>query len=153
MKKMMIDMCSIDKIAVDDNFCNLLINVIKNNKVKLLSMDVLEEQYKHEKVPYKSKQLLSALSFESIYSEALVWGHSSWGSKWGDGSHTGLSVSQIMTEKGNHIADSLIAVTSNGNADVFITEDKKLATKLKKLNIKCQVWDSEELKEFLLKIN
>jgi hypothetical protein len=150
MKKTIIDMCSIDKIARDNKFCDLLINATKNNIIKLLIMDVLEEQYNHDKVPIESKQLLNALSFESIDSEAFIWGYSTWGSKWGDGTQTGLSVSQIMTDKGNHIADSLIAVTSNGNADVFITEDKRLAAKLKKLNIKCQVWNNEELKQFLL---
>jgi len=56
-------MCSIDKIAIDNNLCNLLINAIKDNKVKLLSMNILEEQYNHVKVPYKSKQLLHELSF------------------------------------------------------------------------------------------
>jgi hypothetical protein len=63
MKKVIIDMCSIDKIAIDNNLCNLLINAIKDNKVKLLSMNILEEQYNHVKVPYKSKQLLHELSF------------------------------------------------------------------------------------------
>ena len=145
MKKMIIDMCSIDKIASDDNFSELLLKAINKDKIMLLTMDILDEQYGHSKVPPESRKLINALPLKRLHSEAFIWGQP-WGSKWGDGSHTGLSVSQIITDKGNHIADSLIAVTSNGNADVFVTDDKILTAKLKKISVKCQVWNSEGLK-------
>ena len=63
-----------------------------------------------------------------------------------------MSVNYIMSSKGNHFEDALIAVTSVGNADVFVTEDKKLMKKMIKRQTKCEVWDSIQLKQYLLDV-
>ena len=125
MNTFMIDMCSIDIIAKDDEFSALLKQHNRTGKIRLLTTDVLEEQYRHPKVPRNSRELLSALIFERVEAEAFIWGFH-WGAKWGDGSHTGMSVDSIMTANRNHIEDALIAVTGVGNADVLVTEDERL---------------------------
>ena len=145
-------MCSVDIIATDREFREILKQLSKDGKIRLITMDVLEEQYHHTKVPKNSRDLINELIFEKIESDAFVFGVSDWGSKWGNGSLTGMSVNSIMSSKGNHLEDALIAVTSVGNADVFVTEDKKLMKKMIKRQTKCEVWDSIQLKQYLLDV-
>lgn len=67
----------------------------------------------------------------------------------GDGSQSGVALNQIMSPKGCHAKDALIATTAAQHADVLVTEDKRLINRFKAGSSTCEVWQFEQFKQHL----
>ncbi len=91
------------------------------------------------------------LPVEAVLDQAGYWGVSRWGQGvYGDGSHTGVSVEKVRTDR--FIAgarDGIIAVTASGKADVLVTEDRSLKEKVLQSTARCEVWTLNEFISWL----
>jgi hypothetical protein len=84
-----------------------------------------------------------------IYGIGLKYGQA----KYGDGSHTGISLSQARTKGRGRARDAVIAVTAAGEADFFVTDDSTLAEKVMQSMAPCTVWDFDTFKTFLTELS
>ena len=82
------------------------------------------------------------------------WGLAPWGEfPWGaDGSEAGLPVSTIVSPKGKHWYDALIACTASGDADVLVTEDQRVRKRVAARGIRCAVWSFSQFRNCVFRL-
>ncbi len=68
---------------------------------------------------------------------------------YGDGSDTGLPLDQARTGGRGGARDAIIATTAAGEADVLVTDDNKLALRVRAGSAPCEVWTFEGFVSFL----
>lgn len=87
--------------------------------------------------------LYDALGTE-VPTEGAIWDVSKWDqAKWGSGSGD-AKIEDVLTPAGNN-ADALLAVTASCQADVFVTEDRRLSNRVTAQYPQVQVWTFDDL--------
>lgn len=165
----MLDTNIYDKLRSDPEFLKTLIALQENGQLEIVKTHIQEDELAaapfnlempSEKIATDAFILgtsrlgqarlgdgTGCLKETKVPTAGAIWGTSRWGDAcWGDGSQSGMSVDDIKTEAGNHIGDSLIAVTASNQADIFVTEDTRLRRKMKNCPAKCKVMDYSEFK-------
>jgi len=87
-----------------------------------------------------------------IATRGFIWGKSRWGlARFGNDKGYNLVERIRGTTWDRKTEDALIAATASNDADVFVTDDKRLARRLKSYpGMKCEVIDFNELKRRLI---
>lgn len=152
--KFMLDSMIYDKIALDPDFMGKLKVACNQGVITVLSTHIQEDQLAATPDPRWRVTLLNtleAIAPTKVATAGLVWGLSKWGeSAWGDGVESGISVGQVDSDARNHTQDALIATTAARDADILVTEETRLQNRLRALGTKCEVWDFERFKAYVL---
>jgi predicted nucleic acid-binding protein len=69
-----------------------------------------------------------------------------------DGSEGVLPVDALMSRSGKRWQDALIASTASAKADVLVTEDADLKSRVARAGIRCEVWGYECFRQYILLI-
>ena len=124
-----------------------------SSRLIIIGNHVVRDQLAATSDPARKAHLLAvydALPKRDVPTEGALWGISKWGeSTWGDGGHTGISLTDAKTGgRGGH-HDALIATTAAGHADVLVTNDSDLAKKIEPSQAVCLVWSFDDFLHFL----
>ncbi len=70
--------------------------------------------------------------------------------RWGDGSSGGVSVDDIRSPSKGHTKDALIATTAARDADVLVTDKKRLTNRMEILKPPCKIWGFDQFKKYIV---
>ncbi|PIC86115.1 hypothetical protein CSV72_09875 [Sporosarcina sp. P20a] len=148
--KVMIDTNIYDCLIVDEEVLSLVRSLIGEEIIEILTTHIQIDEVNNVNDITMRNNLLTVPTNE-IKTRILVIGHSRIGkSKIGIGKENGIKFISIHKDNPKHINDAIIAVTANANADILVTEDKKLKQKVQAQSSKLQVWNYKEFKEHII---
>jgi predicted nucleic acid-binding protein len=64
----------------------------------------------------------------------------------------GVVFHAIQSEFNNHTKDALIANTAAHDADVFVTDDRRLRNRFREATDRCEVWSFVEFRQYILSL-
>ena len=95
-------------------------------------------------------EIYDALPRKDVLTKGGIFNISRYGAaRYGDGSDTGISLSEARTAGRGGGHDALIATTAAGEADVLVTNDKELTAKVKVSAAQIEVWTFEGFIQFV----
>jgi len=138
-----------DKIAATQGMVERLNHLSREGSVTVLSTHIQEDEL--AKIPDgQKKDAVAKIITKKVATSGGVWGVSKWGRfTWGDGSSGGAAVDDIRSPSKKHTKDALIATTGAKDADVLVTDDRRLANRMKALNSPCEIWGFDKLKKYI----
>ncbi len=154
MKRIAIDTTFVNSVVDTDGALNKIQAAIRERRIVIKTTQIVEIQLGKTPDADRRRTLLetyAALPKETVIVEAGTCGQGlTYGNvKSGDGRHTGISLEEAKTTGRGAGHDASLAVTASGQADVFVTDDRKLARTAKGSQAKCEVWSFKELLDFL----
>jgi hypothetical protein len=148
MTKYLLDSMIYDQLLNDRKCYDLIIQKCKEGSIEILITHVQLDQLKATPDLNKRQSLLSIVAnipSRKISTAGAVWGMSKWDeAKWGPGAGD-VQISDITNGNLRHNADGLLVATAAAEADVFVTEEKRLPRKVQRLNSKLTVISFREL--------
>ncbi len=138
-----------DQVITESGMTQLLNKLSTQGRLKILTTHIQQDEIKA--IPDEEKKLaIQEIVTELVNTSGAVYGVSKWGmATWGDGSSGGFSIDEVRSESKGHTKDALIATTAARDADVIVTEDKRLVNRLKQLGVQTKVWSFADLKTHL----
>ncbi|MDA9504342.1 hypothetical protein XI09_06180 [Bradyrhizobium sp. CCBAU 11386] len=86
---------------------------------------------------------------EKVPTSGAVWDVSRWDEcSWGT-DKVNASIVALMSGNQNHAEDALIAATAAGEADVLVTNETRLASKIQRAGFSVKVWSWSEFVAWL----
>lgn len=149
--KIMLDTQIYDLIVDIPGMAKRLNQLSREGKVLVLYTHIQEDELAN--IPDEQKRVaIAQIIRKKVVTSGAVYGVSKYGqATYGDGSSGGISISDIRSLSRKHTKDALIATTTARNADVLVTEDKRLANRIKTLSPSCEVWGFDKLKDYVFK--
>jgi len=93
--------------------------------------------------------VVAAIPSKRIPTDGAIWGLSKWNeAKWGSGTND-IKIGDVTGGNANHNADGLLVATAAADADFFVTDEKRLPKKVRRLNSKLAVICFEEFRQVL----
>lgn len=147
--RIMLDTMIYDLIVATPGMTDRLNQLSREGKVILLCTHIQEDQLAN--IPdQKKRSAVAAIVRKKVSTSGAVYGASKYGqATYGDGSPGGVSISDVRSPSGKHAPDALIATTAAQHADVLVTEDNRLANRMRSLPSPCQIWGFGELKQYV----
>jgi hypothetical protein len=139
--RVLIDSNIYDKFIEPPCILNRILELIGSQKIELLQPHIVRSQLAETTDISKRDKLLS-IPTRAVPLDGFLAGYSSAGDRVGDGAG-GIKIADILKKKKptrGHIEDALIATTAATEADAFVTEDKKLANKMRSAKLSIQLW-------------
>jgi hypothetical protein len=137
---------------LDEDLVELLNRATNDRKLTLITTHVQPDQL--EATPdLRKNQFLSEvfrrLIMTRLPTSGAAWDASKWDqAKWGDGTGD-LKFDAVQGGNPVHAPDALIAITAASDADVLVTEDKKLTARVAAAGSKLQVWSFARFGQFV----
>lgn len=147
--KFMLDTMIYDRIIENPGLIER-INVLSNEgKIEILSTHIQDDQL--SKIPDSKKRAkISEINRKGVVTDGFILDLSRLDeAAFSDGE--GISLCDIQSVSNGHTEDALIATTASRDADVLVTEDKRLSNRFKACTSVCKVWSFEEFLCFILK--
>ena len=150
-----LDTDAVNRITDSDEIVRAIGIAAEHSRLIIIGNHVVRDQLATTRDLARKNHLLEvydSLPKRDVATEGSMCGISAWGqSSWGDGAHTGISLSEARTggRGGGH--DALIATTAAGNADILVTDDAHLAKKVSRSSAVCSVWSFADFCQFLRK--
>ena len=114
--------------------------VILQTHVERDELDAIPDEQK--------KAAVLAVPVTAMHTSGAVWGVSKWDqATWGGGSGD-VKIDDVRSEAANHLRDALIASTAAASADSLVTEDKRLANRVRAASA-FPVWDFAQFLAFV----
>ena len=149
MRAMLDSMVTDDLLARPDVF-DLADALVGTGHLTLLTTHVQRDQVSQTPdEPKRVALLVVQQRFTRIPTQGFVWDLSNWDEgTWGS-PETGERIVALAGGSANHMADALIAVTAEAQADVLVTNDKGMQKRAEKLNLAKPIWDFEEFTRWI----
>ena len=147
--KIMLDTQIYDLIVDTPGITERLNQFSREGKVLVLCTHIQEDEL--ASIADKRKRAaVAGIIKEKVTTSGAVYGVSQYGqATYGEGSSGGVSIDDIRSPSRKHTKDALIATTAARDADVLVTEDKRLANRMQTLSSSCEIWRFGQLKEYL----
>jgi len=143
-----------DLVVAESGMTEALNKLSADGKLRILTTHIQSGEI--EAITDKVKKYaIRQIVINLVPTNGAVYGVSVYGmATYGDGSQNGFSIDDVRSKAKGHTHDALIATTANRDADVFVTEDKRLASRLTQMKV-CfiKVWTFEDLKQYLVGSN
>ena len=148
--KVMLDTNGYDCI-LDSGLVPLVLKLIGTGKIKILRTHIQQDEI--EAIPDERKEKrekLLAIPSELIATESALYGISRY-----DLAKLGRVKSFKVIQRGNpaHNKDALIAETAAKHAQIFLTNEKGLRSKINELSHEIEVYNCEGFKAFLIELD
>ena len=148
--KIMLDTQIYDRLADRPPLISALNSLQDRTELSVLSTQIQEDELAGMKDASKAYEV-AKLSRERAHTAGGVYGTSKYDTgTYGDGSGSGISIEDVRSPSKRHSRDALIATSASMHADVLVTEDRRLANRLKRLSPRCQLWTFSKLEEWIL---
>lgn len=147
--KIMLDTQIYDWIIDTPEMVERLNRLSREGKVRILCTHIQEDEL--VRIPDEKKRAaVASIIKEKVPTSGGVFNVSKWNEfSWGDGSPGGFSIDDVRSPSKGHTEDALIATTAVRDADVLVTEDRRLANRMQTLSARCQIWRFDELKKYV----
>lgn len=139
--RVLIDSNIYDKLIDPPCILNRILQLIRSAKIELLQPQIIRSQLAETPDIPKRDKLLS-IPTRAVPVDGFLASYSGAGDRVGAGSGR-IKIDDILKKKKptrEHIVDALIATTAATEADAFVTEDKRLRTKMRSATPSIQLW-------------
>ena len=138
-----------DLIAANDWALNSIKQRIAENRLKLVSTHVQRDELSLAPEQKRAALLEIYGLADKVPTNGAVWDKSSWDEcNWGT-EEVNASIVALMSGNPNHAEDALIAATAAGEADVLVTNETRLASKIQRAGFSVKVWSWSEFVAWL----
>lgn len=149
--KIMLDTQIYDLIVDTPGMAKRLNRLSREGKVTVLCTHIQEDELANIADKQKRAAIVKIIK-KKVATSGAVYGVSKYGqATYVHGSSDGVSIGDIRSPSGKHTKDALIATAAAQNADVLVTEDRRLANRMRILSPSCKAWGFGQLKEYLFK--
>ncbi|HUU19501.1 MAG TPA: hypothetical protein VMW72_20295 [Sedimentisphaerales bacterium] len=147
--KFMLDSMVYDKIVATPQMVDRLNQLSKDGKVVVLCTHIQQDELACISDKQK-REAVAKIIRKHVPTSGGVYDVSKWDQfTWGDGSSGGFGIDDVRSDSKKHTNDALIATTAARDADVLVTEERRLANRMKALHSSCKVWAFDRLKEYI----
>ena len=143
-------MPKLTRVMLDSNVYDLVVanpatrdainRCANDGRLKLITTHVQRDEL--SKAPVQKREALLCIYGQamSVHTKGAVWGVSRWDeAKYGSDDQN-ASMNTVMSGNPKHAEDALIASTAAGEADVLVTNDTQLASKIQRADFSVKVW-------------
>ncbi len=141
--RIMLDTNAYDEIVERSGFTARLNAAHNEGNVVILRTHIQEDELASIPDEKKRAAVMQVAGIKVVTSGA-VWDLSKWDESTFGGGAGDTTIGDVMSEAGNHVEDALIASTSAVDADVLVTDDRRLSNRVGLANSKLQVWSVDE---------
>jgi predicted nucleic acid-binding protein len=147
--KIMLDTQIYDLIIDTQGMAERLNQLSEENKLTILCTHIQEHELAN--IPDEQRKAnIAQITRKIVPTSGGVIGVSRIGlATIGDGGIGGVRIGDIRSPSGSHVHDALIATTAARDADVLVTEDKRLANRMQTFQTTCTVWGFSQFKEYV----
>ena len=139
-----------DKLSVDRSSLENVIALCNAGRIEILQTHIQEDQLARTRDEGRRIRLLGvmhAIPASKVSTRGAAWGLSKWDRcRWSDASGGHIDVAD---RKPAQHADALLVSTAASEADVFITEDKRLRKRVATLGLRLHVWTFDQFRDYL----
>jgi predicted nucleic acid-binding protein len=147
--RIMLDSNVHDLIANDQSVLSAIQQRIADGRLTLVSTHVQRDELSRALEPKRAALLEIYGLAESVSTTGAVWDVSSWDEcSWGT-DEANASIVELMSANPNHAEDALIAATAAGEADALVTNETRLASKIRRAGFSVKVWSWSEFVAWL----
>lgn len=149
--KVMLDTHIYDRIVKTSGMCERVNELSAEGRLVILSTFVQEEEL--SAIPDANKRgEVQRIKTTKLMPAAGLYGLTPYGeSPYGcDGADGGLPVDEVMSARGEHWQDAIIASTASAEADVLVTEDARLIRRALQGGIRCPIWTFDRFVNYVL---
>jgi predicted nucleic acid-binding protein len=147
--RIMLDSNVHDLIANDQSVLSAIQQRIADGRLTLVSTHVQRDELSRALEPKRAALLEIYGLDESVSTTGAVWDVSSWDEcSWGT-DEANASIVELMSANPNHAEDALIAATAAGEADALVTNETRLASKIRRAGFSVKVWSWSEFVAWL----
>lgn len=143
----MIDTNIFDRIVVTEAVATKLQYMVKQGLVNIITTHIQEDELTQLSDAEKRKRIAS-IPREVIPTSAFVLGKS----RLGMARLGGNGIEEIRQGNLRHTNNALIAATAHGYADVLVTEDKTLASRVRAKQFNVAVWDYQQFFQYIMSL-
>ena len=149
MKKFMLDTQIYDLIIAVPGLVNHINRLTAEGTIAILCTHIQNDEFAD--IPDEHKRAeVSRINRQQVTTAGAVYGISKYGgATYGDGSSSGIALDQVRSPSKRHTKDALIATTAARDANVLVTQDKRLANRVKATSASCEVWSFEQFKSYI----
>jgi predicted nucleic acid-binding protein len=142
--RVMLDSNVHDRLEADQAVLGILREHIAEGRIKLVSTHVQRDELSLAPEPKRTALMAIYGLTESVSTTGAVWDVSRWGECSWSTDEESASIVALMAGNANHAEDALIAATAASEAEVFVTNDARLASKIQRANLSVKVWSWDE---------
>jgi hypothetical protein len=129
-----------DLIVANPRIRDAINRRINSGALKLITTHVQRDELSSAPADKREALLCIYGQAMSVHTSGAVWGVSNWGAaKYGSPNETS-SINAIMSGNRRHAEDALIASTADGEADVLVTDETRLHSKIRRAGFTVKVW-------------
>jgi len=140
LKRIMLDSNVHDLIAADQQVKDAILKRIADGRLKLVSTHVQRDELSLAPPPKRDALLAIYELSEVAQTTGAVWDVSRWDQSTYGSDEVNASIDALMGGNPNHAEDALIAATAAGEADVLVTNETRLASKIRCAGFSVDVW-------------
>ena len=147
--RIMLDSNVYDLVVADQVILSAIKRRIADGRLTLVSTHVQRDEL--SLAPETKRAALLAIygMADSVSTTGAVWDVSKWDEcSWGSDAIS-ASIVALMAGNPKHAEDALIAATAAGEADVLVTNETRLASKIQRAGFSVKVWSWSEFVAWL----
>jgi predicted nucleic acid-binding protein len=147
--RIMLDTNVHDLIAADHGVRDAILKRIEYGQLRLVSTHIQRDELARAPGPKRDALLAIYGLAEKVPTTGAMFDVScfdeaSWGTD-----EASVSTVALMAGNHKHAEDALIAATASNEADVLVTDDTRLASKIPRAGFTCEVWSWGQFVEWL----
>jgi hypothetical protein len=147
--RIMLDSNVHDLIVADKAVLCAIKRRLADGRVTLVSTHVQRDELSLAPEPKREALLAIYGLAENVSTAGAVWDVSNWDeSSWAT-DEVSASIVAMMSGNQKHAEDALIAATAAGEADVLVTNETRLASKMQRAGFSVKVWPWSEFVAWL----
>ncbi len=147
--RIMLDSNVHDLVLTDQVALSAIKQRIADGRLALISTHVQRDELSLAPEPKREALLAIYGMAEKVSTTGAVWDVSKWDeSSWGSDA-VNASIVAHMAGNTKHAEDALIAATAEGEADILVTNDAQLASKIQRAVNSVKVWSWDQFAEWL----
>jgi hypothetical protein len=144
----MLDTNAYDEIVARPGFQERLNAAHNAGKVVIVRTHIQEDELASIPDPNK-KAAVTEVAGTSVATSGGVFGLSKFDGATFGGGAADVHIGDVATSAGQHMGDALIASSAAAEADVLVTEDRRLPKRVRLANSKLEVWNFEKFAAYV----
>jgi predicted nucleic acid-binding protein len=136
-----------DQVVIRPGLSERLARLQEASSLVILQPHIVRDELEAIRDEQKRAAVL-ALPVVAIPTSGAVWDVSKWGQATLDDGVGDVKIDDVRRDA-NHVRDALIATTAAASADVLVTDDKRLASRVRDAGSSLPVWNFAELFAFV----
>lgn len=153
MKRITFDSHIVDAIGATPGLLSAIQRAYRAGALELVTTHIQSDELAEITDPDKRARLLAiynALPTSWVPTDGFVLGYSRLDmARLGGGEWTGVSIDDLDSPHRKHRRDALIGTTAAGEADVLVTNDRRLARRMRGASAPCEIWGFDQFRRFV----